>query len=73
MRCLMREGGESRIAVERLGERHFRLAPYPFAESPLVFDLPARHVEGKHFDRVEELQEKFYAAAPVHLPVTITR
>ena len=67
------EGGESRIAVERLGERHFRLDPYPFAESTLVFDLPARHVEGKHFDRVEELQEKFYAAAPVQLPVTITR
>ena len=67
------EGGESRIVVERLGERHFRLAPYPFAESPLVFDLPARHVEGKHFDRVEELQQKFSAVAPVQLPVTITR
>jgi hypothetical protein len=67
------EGGESRIAVEPLGERHFRLAPYPFAASPLVFDVPARHVEGKHFDSVEELQEKFYAAAPVQLPVTITR
>jgi hypothetical protein len=67
------QGGESRIAVERLGERHFRLDPYPFAESPLVFDLPARHVEGKHFDSAEELQKKFYTAAPVQLPVTITR
>jgi hypothetical protein len=67
------EGGESRVAVESLGERHFRLAPYPFAVSPLVFNLPARHVEGKLFDNVEELQEKFYAAAPVQLPVTITR
>jgi hypothetical protein len=68
-----REGGESRIAVERLGERHFRLDPYPFTESALVFHLPARHVEGKHFNRVDELQEKFHAAAPVQLPVTITR
>jgi Protein of unknown function (DUF3891) len=67
------EGGESRVAAESLGERHFRLAPYPFAASPLVFDLPARHVEGKLFSSVEELQEKFYAAAPVQLPVTITR
>jgi hypothetical protein len=67
------EGGESRIAVDRLGERHFRLAPYPFVESPLVFDLPALHVEGNHFDSVEELQKKFHAAAPVQLPVTITR
>jgi hypothetical protein len=67
------EGGESRIAVESLGERRFRLAPYPFTESPLVFDLPARHVEGKHFESAEELQKKFYAAVPVQLPVTITR
>jgi hypothetical protein len=67
------EDGESRVAVERLGERHFRLAPYPFAASPLVFNLPARHVEGKHFNNCEELQEKFHAAAPVQLPVTITR
>ncbi len=68
-----REGGESRIAVERLGERHFRLDPYPLAASPVVFDLPGRHIEGKHFTSAEELEKKFYAAAPVHLPVTITR
>ena len=67
------EGGESRIAVERLGERNFRLDPYPFAEPLLVFDLPARYVKGKHFDSAEELQKEFYAAAPVQLPVTITR
>jgi Protein of unknown function (DUF3891) len=67
------EGGATRIAVESLGDRHFRLTPYPFAASPLVFNLPARHVEGKHFDSVEELQKEFYAAAPVQLPVTITR
>jgi hypothetical protein len=67
------EGGESRIAVEWLGERQFRLDPYPFATSPLVFNLPARHVEGKHFDSAEDLQKKFYAATPAELPVTITR
>jgi hypothetical protein len=67
------EGSESLIAVEPLGERHFRLYPYPLAASPLVFKLPARHVEGKHFDSVDSLQKKFYAAAPVQLPVTITR
>src|ERR1700753_3095847 len=58
------EGGESCITVERVGERHFRLAPYPFAESSLVFHLPARHVEGEHFHYAEELQEKFAASAP---------
>src|SRR5258708_20870828 len=67
------EGGESRIKVERLGERHFRLAPYPFAESPLVFHLPARHIEGGHFHSAQELQKEFHASAPQQKPVTITR
>jgi hypothetical protein len=67
------EGGENRVMVDRRGERHFRLAPYPFAESPLLFHLPARHVEGERFDHAEELQKKFHAAAPEQLPVTITR
>jgi hypothetical protein len=67
------DGGESRVTVESLGERHFRLDPYPFAASPLVFDLPARHVDGKLFTSAEELQEKFNQAAVVGLPVTVTR
>jgi hypothetical protein len=37
-----------------------------------VFHLPARHVEGEHFRHAEELQQKFQAAAPELLPVTIT-
>jgi Protein of unknown function (DUF3891) len=69
----LRDGGESRVAVTSLGERHFRLAPYPFAESPLVFDLPARHVQGKHFSTAEHIQKEFHAATPVHLPVKLTR
>lgn len=66
-------GGESRIAVEPLGERHFRLTPYPFAESPLVFTLPARHVEGAHYASAEELGEKFHQAVPTILEITLTR
>jgi hypothetical protein len=69
----LREGGESRVAVASLGERHFQITPYPFAASPLVFDLPARHVEGKCFSTAEQLQKEFYAATPVHLSVTLTR
>jgi hypothetical protein len=69
----LRDSGESRVAVEPLGERHFRLDPYPFVVSPLVFELPARHVEGKHFSIAEQLQEEFHAAALVHLPVKLTR
>jgi hypothetical protein len=66
-------GGETRVTVASLGERHFRLAPYPFAASPLVFELPARHVEGKHFSIAEQLQRQFHAATPVNLQVTLTR
>lgn len=69
----LKDGSESRVAVASLGGRKFRLAPYPFVSSPLVFDLPARHVEAKKFSSPEELQKKFYAAELVNLPVTITR
>jgi hypothetical protein len=69
----VRDGGETPVQVQSLGERHFRLAPYPFVASPLVFNLPARHVEGKLFTSAEELQSKFNQAAPALLPVTITR
>jgi hypothetical protein len=69
----LRDGGETAVAVEPLGERQFQLAPYPFLASPLVFNLPARHVEGKLFSSAEDLQSKFHQAAPASLPVTITR
>jgi hypothetical protein len=67
------DGGETPVEVESLGERHFRLAPYPFAASPLVFDLPARHVDGKLFAGAEELQGKLDQAVEVPLRVTVTR
>jgi Protein of unknown function (DUF3891) len=69
----LRESGESPIKVERTGERSFRLTPYPFAASPLVFHLPARHVEGKVFSSAQELGDRFHQAAPVLLPVTVSR
>ena len=69
----LHSGGESRIAVEPLGERHFRLTPYPFAEAPLVFTLPARHVEGEHFTSQQQLSEKFQQARPALLEVTMHR
>jgi Protein of unknown function (DUF3891) len=69
----LRDGRDSRVTVASLGERYFRLTPYPFSESPLAFDLPARHVEGKHFSTAEHLQDEFHAATPVTLPVTLTR
>jgi hypothetical protein len=69
----LRGGGETPVQVESLGERHFRLDPYPFAASPLVFNLPARHVEGKLFSNAQDLQEKFHQATSARLTVTVTR
>jgi Protein of unknown function (DUF3891) len=66
-------GGESRISVEPLGKRHFRLSPYPFAESALVFTLPARHVEGETYASSQDLGEKFHQAVPELLEVKMTR
>jgi len=68
----LRDGGAEPIKVEPLGERHFRLAPYPFDVSPLVVEFPARHVEGKTFASAEALQAKFAAADVKTLRVTLT-
>jgi hypothetical protein len=37
----------------------------------LIFNLPARHVEGKLFASAEELGKKFHQAATVVLSVTV--
>ena len=67
----LRDGGYRAISVHSIGERRFRLDPYPFAERSLSFAFPARHVEGKTFDHADELREQFEAAQPVELDVTL--
>jgi len=61
----------STVAVESIGERRFRLDPYPFAEPSLTFAFPARHVEGKLFAHTDELRERFAATQPAQLEVTV--
>ena len=65
-------GGHQEVKVESLGERHFRLSPYPFCERELTFELPARHVEGKCFGTVAELQEHFHAASVCDLSIRVS-
>jgi Protein of unknown function (DUF3891) len=67
----VRDGGRQSINVEHLGERHFRLSPYPFAKSPLVIHFPARLVKSARFASNDELREKFNQAAIEPLSVTI--
>ncbi len=68
----LNDGGYRTIAVESIGERSFRLDPYPFAEPCLAVSFPARLVEGKIFDASAELQEKFAAAPVSSLTVTLS-
>jgi Protein of unknown function (DUF3891) len=67
----VREGGRQSVNVMYLDQRHFRLAPYPFAKSPLTIDFPARYVQSTHFESNEELREKFNNAAVERLSVTL--
>ena len=68
----LRGGGYSEVQVHPLGTRHFRLDPYPFAESPLTLSFPARHVSGKEFRTTRELQAQFGKAPVETLSVTLT-
>jgi hypothetical protein len=68
----MTDGGASEVRVERVGERRFRLSPYPFAEPEMNFTLRARFVPGSVFAANEELREAFVAARVEELVVSVT-
>ncbi len=67
----LNDGGYRTVKAVSIGERKFRLDPYPFAESRLTFSIPARYVEGKFFAEADDLQERFAAAQAVRLDVTL--
>ena len=68
----LRDGSHSRVEVRSSGPRHFVLDPYPFDESRLNFQFPARHVKGKMFASAAELQKEFDAAPIETLSVTVS-
>jgi hypothetical protein len=67
----VKDGDRQPVSVEHLGERHFRLSPYPLAKSPLTIHFPARFVRSSHFASKEELREEFAAASIRQLNVTL--
>ena len=67
-----REGKPASIQARSIGPRRFVLAPYPFAETSLTFQFPARHVKGKLFSSPKELQDAFSAAPVETLSVTVS-
>jgi hypothetical protein len=69
----VKDGSVTPISVEPLGERHFRLSPFPLGVSPLMVEFPARHVEGKVFASAADLQEQYVAAPVTTLSVTLSR
>ena len=66
------DGSTTEITVERLGERSFRLSPYPLGPSSVSLTFPARFIAGDTFASSEELREALSHAKTVDLPVTIT-
>jgi hypothetical protein len=69
---LLRDGGTSEVRVQRMGERSFRLSPYPFAKPEMTFKLRARFVPGKSFASNEELKQKLDAAKLEEIEVSVT-
>ena len=68
----LRDGEHARIQVRSVGSRHFVLDPYPFGERSLTFHFPARHVPGKTFTTVADLQRAFDDAPIENLSVRIS-
>jgi hypothetical protein len=66
------DGIHRSVTVCSIGERRFRLDPFPFAEDGLTFTFPARCVEGKTFASHEELQARFAAAEKIKLDVFVS-
>lgn len=67
-----RNGERLRVQVRSPGSRHFLLDPYPFPESSLTFEFPARHIQGKIFATAADLQTEFDAAPVQRLAVTVS-
>ncbi len=65
-------GDTTEVQVHPVAPRHFRLAPWPFAEPELRFTFPARHVEGKTFPASSHLEAAFHAAPIESLTVTLS-
>jgi Protein of unknown function (DUF3891) len=68
----LNDGTHREVTVTSVGERKFRLTPYPLAADSLTFTFPARHVEGKIFASPADLQARFAAAPLAQLEVSIS-
>jgi hypothetical protein len=65
-------GATTEIEVQRIGDRIFRLSPYPFSQPEISFTFPARFVPTETFASSEDLREALKCADTVDVSVTIT-
>src|SRR5579859_5361233 len=68
----LNDGTSKEVDVFPIGQRQFRLSPWPFEEDELTFKFPARHVKGKTFDSSSQLERAFLSAAQEVLEVTLS-
>jgi hypothetical protein len=66
------DGELTEIHVEHIGERSFRVSPYPFDEQQLSFALSARFIPGTTYTTVEELQSLYAGVRAQTIKITIT-
>jgi Protein of unknown function (DUF3891) len=67
----LNDGSTAEVKVFPIAPRHFRLTPWPFAETELTFQFPAKHVEGGVFESSAALEQRFSAADQMQLSVTL--
>lgn len=68
----LNDGSTAEVKVQAVAPRHFRLAPWPFAETELSFTFPARHVTGKLFADSQSLEAAFHASTVEQLTVALS-
>jgi hypothetical protein len=65
------DGATTEIKVERLGERLFRLSPYPFATPTISLTFPTRFVPGDTFASAGDLRDALNHAETVNKTVAV--
>jgi len=68
----LKDGGTAEVRVTPLGQRSFRLDPYPLRERRVVLEFPARQVVGKTFASAEDLSQAFHTAKVETLTLTLS-
>jgi hypothetical protein len=67
----LNDGATAEVQVTPIGQREFRLSPWPFGKPLLRFSFPARHVEGKKFQSSADLNRVYSEAEECRFSVAL--